>query len=395
MIDAARARGCPVVVSGSDATDHPEVYLDAGATAVILGEGEVTLARARRGASRTASSLADVAGRRVPARRRRRRARAPRPFVRDAGRSAASGLGPRRRRALPRRLARRHGYHAMNVATTRGCPFHCNWCAKPIYGQRYAVRSAAERRRRDRVAQARVRARPVVDRRRRVRLAAGWVETRSPRSVEERDARIPFRCLMRADQIDADIVRALAAAGCRMVWMGAESGSQRMLDAMEKGVRVEQIREAARRLQGAGIQVGMFLQFGYPGEDVGGRRGDARARARHVAGRHRRLGVVSAAGHEVLRARARGARRQAELGRLRRSRDDVPRHLRAGVLSRAASRRASRVPHAAARAPGQACRAARPAQLRLPGSPAPRGVGVSPRARCRWRSFELRRLARS
>ena len=48
MIDAARARGCAVVVSGSDATDHPEVYLHAGATAVILGEGEVTLDGARR-----------------------------------------------------------------------------------------------------------------------------------------------------------------------------------------------------------------------------------------------------------------------------------------------------------------------------------------------------------
>jgi anaerobic magnesium-protoporphyrin IX monomethyl ester cyclase len=72
---------------------------------------------------------------------------------------------------------------------------------------------------------------------------------------------------MRADQVDADVVGALAAAGCGMVWMGAESGSQKILDAMEKGVRVEQIRTAARLLQNAGIQVGMFLQFGYPGED--------------------------------------------------------------------------------------------------------------------------------
>jgi radical SAM superfamily enzyme YgiQ (UPF0313 family) len=72
---------------------------------------------------------------------------------------------------------------------------------------------------------------------------------------------------MRADQIDGDMAQALAAAGCRMVWMGAESGSQRILDAMEKGTRVEQIRHAVRRLHLAGIEVGLFLQFGYPGEE--------------------------------------------------------------------------------------------------------------------------------
>jgi radical SAM superfamily enzyme YgiQ (UPF0313 family) len=77
---------------------------------------------------------------------------------------------------------------------------------------------------------------------------------------------MPFRCLMRADQIDGDTATALRQAGCQMVWMGAESGSQRILDAMEKGIRVEHIRNAARHLQRAGIHVGMFLQFGYPGE---------------------------------------------------------------------------------------------------------------------------------
>jgi anaerobic magnesium-protoporphyrin IX monomethyl ester cyclase len=62
------------------------------------------------------------------------------------------------------------------------------------------------------------------------------------------------------------VTRALAEAGCRTAWIGAESGSQRVLDAMEKGVRVDQIAEAARRLHDAGIEVGFFLQFGYPGE---------------------------------------------------------------------------------------------------------------------------------
>ena len=263
MIETARTRGCPVVVSGSDATDHPDVYLNAGATAVIVGEGEVTLDEIVK-ALKNRDLVANVAG--VAYLRNGTLTRtAPRPSLRaldDLPRPAWDLIDVDRYRGVWRA---RHGYHAMNVATTRGCPFHCNWCAKPIYGQRYAVRSAADVV--DEIAWLRRDYAPdqlsIVDDV--FGLQPGWVGTFSA-LIEERNARIPFRCLMRADQIDADIVRALAAAGCRMVWMGAESGSQRVLDAMEKGVRVEQIRQAARQLRDAGIHVGMFLQFGYPGE---------------------------------------------------------------------------------------------------------------------------------
>ncbi len=77
---------------------------------------------------------------------------------------------------------------------------------------------------------------------------------------------MPFKCLLRADQVTPAIAAALRAAGCRTVWMGAESGAQRVLDAMEKGIRVEQIAAATARLRAAGIEVCFFLQFGYPGE---------------------------------------------------------------------------------------------------------------------------------
>jgi anaerobic magnesium-protoporphyrin IX monomethyl ester cyclase len=86
--------------------------------------------------------------------------------------------------------------------------------------------------------------------------------------VESEGARVPFKCLSRADLVlrNEDDVEALARAGCDIVWMGAESGSQKILDAMEKGTRVEQIAEATRRLHRAGVKVAFFLQFGYPGE---------------------------------------------------------------------------------------------------------------------------------
>jgi anaerobic magnesium-protoporphyrin IX monomethyl ester cyclase len=263
MIAAAAARGSVVAVSGSDATDHPAVYLGAGAAAVILGEGEITLAELVDAVTdgRSLDTVAGIAFLKDGSVTRT----AQRPFMRgldDLPRPAWDLVDVERYRAM---WQRRHGYYAMNLATTRGCPFHCNWCAKPIYGQRYAVRAAANVV--DEIAWLKRDYAPdqlsVVDDV--FGLQPGWIETFAELVVEQR-ARTPFRCLMRADQIDRDVAAALAFAGCRMVWMGAESGSQRILDAMEKGVRVEQIRAAARQLQHNGIQVGMFLQFGYPGE---------------------------------------------------------------------------------------------------------------------------------
>jgi radical SAM superfamily enzyme YgiQ (UPF0313 family) len=154
----------------------------------------------------------------------------------------------------------------MNMVTTRGCPYHCNWCAKPIWGQRYNVRSPEN----------------VVAEMKWLQqtfhpdhiwfvddilgLKPGWL-ARFAKRVEEEQVRIPFKCLSRADLLlRDDAVNALGRAGCHTVWIGAESGSQKVLDAMEKGIRVEQIAEATRLLHAAGIQVGFFLQFGYPVE---------------------------------------------------------------------------------------------------------------------------------
>jgi anaerobic magnesium-protoporphyrin IX monomethyl ester cyclase len=263
MIDDARARGCDVVVSGSDATDHPDVYLSRGASAVIIGEGELTLAEVVRRIKHDAP-LRDVAG--IAFASNGSVARTPgRPFIKALDHlplPAWDLVEIEQYRSIWRK---RHGYYSMNMATTRGCPYSCNWCAKPIYGQRYAVRSpqavASEfewlvrEYRPDQIS--------IVDDV--FGLQPGWVEAFAE-ELSQRQLRVPFRCLMRADQINARVVEALASAECRMVWMGAESGSQRILDAMDKGVRVEQIHEAARLLHGRDIAVGLFLQFGYLSE---------------------------------------------------------------------------------------------------------------------------------
>jgi radical SAM superfamily enzyme YgiQ (UPF0313 family) len=160
----------------------------------------------------------------------------------------------------------RHGYFSLNMATTRGCPFHCNWCAKPIWGQRYNVRSPESVVAEMRFLKQRFKPDHLWFADDIMGLKPGWLG-RFADLVVEQDARIPFKCLGRADLLlRSGDVDALARAGAAIVWIGAESGSQAVLDAMEKGTTTDQIREAARRLRAADVRVGFFLQFGYPGE---------------------------------------------------------------------------------------------------------------------------------
>src|SRR5581483_6732263 len=86
---------------------------------------------------------------------------------------------------------------------------------------------------------------------------------------KRRGLRIPFETISRADRMmNDDVLRTLAEMGCFRIWIGAESGSQRILDAMERGVTVEQVLFATAAAKRHGIQVGMFLMWGYDGETM-------------------------------------------------------------------------------------------------------------------------------
>ena len=131
MITAACQRGVAVVVAGSDATDHPAIYLQQGATAVIAGEGEVTLVHVLDAIRRSHPDLSEVDGIVFSKGGRVVRTQS-RGIMRDldaAPRPAWDLVDVERYRSI---WQRRHGYFSMNISTTRGCPFHCNWCAKPI-----------------------------------------------------------------------------------------------------------------------------------------------------------------------------------------------------------------------------------------------------------------------
>lgn len=263
----AKLSGCAVIVHSSDAADHSESYLRNGADYVLIGESEITLLELVNALTRQQhQQISFIRGLAYFVNNSEYRCHPKRDVIRnldDLPFPARHLVNIERYRTL---WKRRHGYFSMNIVTTRGCPFHCNWCAKPIYGQVYNVRSPEN----------------VVEEMLHLKktykpdhlwfcddifgLKPGWVP-RFAEEVKKRDAMIPFKCLARVDLLlKENAVAHLAAAGCQTIWVGAESGSQKILDAMEKGTTVEQIYQASRRIHEHNIRLGFFLQYGYPGE---------------------------------------------------------------------------------------------------------------------------------
>ena len=266
MIAAARAAGCRVAVNGSDATDLPALYLEGGADAVLLREADVSFpALADAWFESLDAVLTDIPGLALR---------------RDDGSIGytAPALSPSDLDALPlpawdlvdieryrRAWIAAHGFFSWSMVTSRGCPFGCNWCAKPIFGRRYGQRSP------DNVAEelgrlkSEVRPDHVWFADDIFGLTAPWIESFAS-AVAARDARTPFTMQCRADLLQPPVVSALAAAGAQEVWLGVESGSQAILDAMDKDTAVDAVREATRALKASGIRACWFLQLGYPSE---------------------------------------------------------------------------------------------------------------------------------
>lgn len=255
----AKEHGCGTAVHGSDASDHVVEYLDAGFDHVLIGEVEDTILDLASGGRIDAiPGLAHRANGRVHY-NARRHLRADL----DALPSPAWDMIDMQQ--YRRAWISRHGFFSLNMVSSRGCPYRCNWCAKPIYGNQYHVRSPF------RVAQ------EMLYLKRTYQphhiwfaddifgLSARWTAEFSE-AVEALDAGIPFKMQSRCDLMRRHTVAALKRAGCCEVWMGAESGSQRILDAMDKSIRVEDIYYARENLGRHGIRVGWFLQFGYPSE---------------------------------------------------------------------------------------------------------------------------------
>ncbi len=274
MIAQARAAGARVIVAGSDASDHPAPFLEAGAEAVLIGEGIGALLQLiarldREPDIETPGWVAGITGisslPTLPRGMQVNRIGAQPPHASLTGHPAWDLVDIEAYRSI---WMERHGYFSLNMAASRGCPFRCNWCSKPIWGNYYRQRGARE-----------VAAEMTYLKRAfapdHIWFAddifgfhVDWV-TEFAECLHEENGSVPFMIQTRADLCSERMAAALAHAGCAEAWIGAESGSQRVLDRMNKGTTVEALIDARERLGRHGIRVGFFIQLGYLDEQLG------------------------------------------------------------------------------------------------------------------------------
>jgi len=158
------------------------------------------------------------------------------------------------------------GYFSLNVSTSHGCPFRCNWCAKPLYGRTYKSIVPERVAEEFRVLQHDLKADMLWITDDIFALQKGWLGELAT-YLDAKNVHISYKCQNRADLITEELAADLQRTGCKEVWLGVESGSQKILDAMDKDETVETIKTANRILKRHGIEVGFFLQYGYTGED--------------------------------------------------------------------------------------------------------------------------------
>jgi radical SAM superfamily enzyme YgiQ (UPF0313 family) len=271
----AKEFGTIVVLGGADPTGRPEAYLGGGAhdgavDIVVMGEGEQTFVELLRRLSaadwRLDAQLEDLRGLALPDGQGgiRRTSACPHQADLDSLPFPARDLINVERYQAAWRDA--HGYSSLSVIAGRGCPYGCTWCQKSVFGRSYRMRSpesVAEE-----IGQIKERYHP--DQIRVVDDVLGidrrWLKKWHDALLAQ-DAVIPFEALSRVDLVDEEMIRLLREIGCRRLAFGAESGSQKVLDAMQKGTRVEQIRRAAELCRKHGIETYFYIMLGYPGEE--------------------------------------------------------------------------------------------------------------------------------
>lgn len=276
LADVARAAGWRVLLGGPEPSNYPEQYLDSGANLIVAGEAELAVERlletnfdptswpAINGLIFRSESGAVV---RTP----------PASLIKDLD---GQPWPDRERVNIERYLSvwrARHGTASVSLITARGCPYHCNWCSHSVYGKTHRRRSP----------------KAVVDEVEWIlqrytpdmlwladdvfTIHHGWLFEYAA-EMKRRNLYIPFECITRADRVNERVIETLSSLGCFRVWIGSESGSQRILDAMQRGVTVAQVRNAVALCKQNGIQTGMFLMWGYEGEEIE----DIQATVEHV-----------------------------------------------------------------------------------------------------------------
>lgn len=253
-----------IILGGPEVTHSIENFLNYGADFIVIGEGEVTMAELineLHGGSNELEKICGIA------------------YIKDGAVTQTKereklkdldilGLPNRKKINLQLYLnawKERHGKNTISVSTMRGCPYTCKWCSRAVYGLSYRRRSPEKVA--EELAYLKQEYNPdslwFVDDV--FTVSHKWLKSFAE-ELKKKDCHIPYECITRADRMNEDAVKLLKETGCFRVWIGAESGSQKVIDLMDRRVDVNQVRDMIKLTKLHGIEAGTFIMLGYPGE---------------------------------------------------------------------------------------------------------------------------------
>jgi anaerobic magnesium-protoporphyrin IX monomethyl ester cyclase len=265
LVEIGKKYGCRVILSSSDSTDHYTQYLEKGADFIIIGEGEMALLDILNNCEAGHFEFKSIPGIAFIHHGECLKT-TPRQVIQKLDALPIAAWDLIDLNAYRAAWINKYGYFSINIATTRGCPYKCNWCAKPIYGNRYNSRTPEHVINELLYLQNRVRLDHIWFCDDIFGLKPGWIKEFG-RLVKESGLKFRFKIQSRVDILLKDnMLLDLKEAGCDQLWLGVESGSQKILDAMDKGITVAQTYETTKRVKALGMKPAFFLQFGYPGE---------------------------------------------------------------------------------------------------------------------------------
>lgn len=270
-------RACKIVLGGPDIRYNTEEYLAIGADMLVLGEGEITFSEIARHFTAENVLPLNCSGTVYHDNNKQLVINTERPLVKQL-----DDLPIPNREAidLTRYLEvwkKTHGYNTISISTMRGCPYTCKWCSRAVYGGSYRRRSAQK------VVEELelLNARYAPDKFWFVddvfTISHKWLREFCD-EIKRKKVSVSYEIITRADRMNTEVIQLLKDSGCFRVWIGAESGSQSIINAMDRRVEVAAVRDMIIKSKQAGIETGTFLMLGYPGE----KKSDIAATIKHL-----------------------------------------------------------------------------------------------------------------
>lgn len=254
-----------IILGGPEVRQHAQPLLEVGADVIAIGEGEETMFELIKAWSEQSADLATIKGIHWKNQRGEININPERELLKDINQLPF----PNRKKVDLQKYfdawKHAHGESSVSVSTMRGCPYTCKWCSRAVYGLSYRRRSPE------------LVADEIQELQRTYTFDSIWfvddvftINAKWMREfasvVAKRGMKIRYEIISRSDRLNEEMLDLLAQSGCFRIWIGAESGSQKVIDAMDRRVDVKNVREMIQLTRKKGMQAGTFIMLGYPGE---------------------------------------------------------------------------------------------------------------------------------